>query len=105
MAEYVEREALIAWLKRIQLKDLSDGRGLCRVIFEEDFKHAIRTLPDGAIADVSPVVRCKDCGNFRKNVHGVCWCDKYGGAITPEDYCSRAVTDKPSRVKILWEAD
>ena len=36
---------------------------------------------------------------------GVCWCDEYGGAITPEDYCSRAVTDKPSRVKIPWEAD
>lgn len=105
MAEYVEREALIAWLKRIQLKDLSDGRGLCRVIFEEDFKHAIRTLPDGAIADVAPVVRCRDCANFRQNVRGGCWCDEYGGVITPEDYCSRAVTDKPSRVKIPWEAD
>lgn len=54
--------------------------------------------------DFANAVRCKDCGNFRQNVHGVCWCDEYGGAITPEDYCSRAVTDKPSRVKIPWEA-
>lgn len=84
MAEYVEREALIAWLKRIQLKDLSDGRGLCRVIFEEEFKHAIRTLPDGAIADVAPVRHghwieggdcqiCSECGE----VH--CW-DEYRAA-------------------------
>lgn len=70
MAEYVEREALIAWLKRIQLKDLSDGRGLCRVIFEEDFKHAIRTLPDGAIADVAPVIWCEDCQYWQDNNGG-----------------------------------
>ena len=32
MAKYIDREALIEWLKRIPLKDLSDGLGLCRVI-------------------------------------------------------------------------
>lgn len=42
---------------------------------------------------VAPVVRCKDCANFRQNAHGVCWCEEYGGAITPEDYCSRAKMD------------
>ena len=31
MAKYVEREALIEWLKRIPLIDLSDGHGLCRL--------------------------------------------------------------------------
>ena len=24
---------------------------------------------------------------------GVCYCNEYGGAITPEDYCSRAVRE------------
>jgi hypothetical protein len=43
-------------MKRIPLKDLSDGLGLCRVIMEEDFKRAIRTIPDGTIIDVAPVV-------------------------------------------------
>ena len=38
MAEYIDRGALIEWLKRIRLIDLSDGRGLCRVIMEDDFK-------------------------------------------------------------------
>ena len=39
MAKYIDREALVEWLKRIPLKDLSDGLGLCRVIFEDDFNY------------------------------------------------------------------
>ena len=56
MAKYINREELVEWLKRIPLKDLSAGLGLCRVIMEEDFKRAIRTIPDGTIIDVAPVV-------------------------------------------------
>lgn len=56
MAEYIEREELVEWIKRIPLKDLSDGLGLCRVIMEEDFKRAIRTIPAGTLIDVAPVV-------------------------------------------------
>ena len=52
MSEYIEREALIEWLKRIPLIDLSDGRGLCRVIMEDDFKKAIKKMPKSIIADV-----------------------------------------------------
>ena len=54
MAKYIERDALIEWLKRIPLIDLSDGRGLCRVIMEDDFKKAIKKMPKGIIADVVP---------------------------------------------------
>ena len=56
MAKYINREELVDWLKRIPLKDLSDGLGLCRIIMEEDFKRAIRTMPEGAIVDIEPVV-------------------------------------------------
>lgn len=56
MAKYINREELVEWLKRIPLKDLSGGLGLCRVIMEEDFKRAIRTIPAGTIIDVAPVV-------------------------------------------------
>ena len=56
MANYIDRGALIEWLKRIRLIDLSDGRGLCRVIMEDDFKKAIKKMPKGIIADVAPVV-------------------------------------------------
>ncbi len=55
MAEYIDREALIEWLKRIPLIDLSDGRGLCRVIMEDDFKKAIKKMPKGIVEDVAPV--------------------------------------------------
>lgn len=56
MAKYINREELVEWLKRIPLKDLSDGRGLCRIIMEKDFKRAIRTIPDGTTIDVAPSV-------------------------------------------------
>ena len=49
MATYIEREAFIEWLKRVPLKDLSDGLGLCRVIMEEDFAKAIKNMPKGII--------------------------------------------------------
>ena len=55
MDEYIDRGALIEWLKRIRLIDLSDGRGICRVIMEDDFKKAIKKMPKGIIADVAPV--------------------------------------------------
>ena len=55
VAKYINREELVEWLKGIPLKDLSDGLGLCRVIMEDDFKRAIRTIPDGAIIDVAPI--------------------------------------------------
>lgn len=55
MAKYIDREALIEWLKRIPLIDLSDGRGLCRVIMEDDFKKAIKKMPKGIIVDAVPV--------------------------------------------------
>ena len=56
MAKYIDREALIEWLKRIPLKDLSDGLGLCRVIMEDDFKKAIKKMPKGIIVDVAPTM-------------------------------------------------
>ena len=49
MAKYIDRDALVDWLKRIPLKDLSDGLGLCRVIMEDDFKRAIKEMPEGII--------------------------------------------------------
>ena len=55
VAKYIDREALIEWLKRIPLIDLSDGRGLCRVIMEDAFKKAIKKMPKGIIVDVAPV--------------------------------------------------
>lgn len=68
MTKYIDREALVDWLKHIPLKDLSDGQGLCRVIMEDDFKAAISSLPESAVADMVPVVRCKDCRYSRPRI-------------------------------------
>ena len=67
MAEYIDRGALIEWLKRMRLIALSDGRGLCRVIMEDDFKKAIKKMPKDIIADVSPVRHAKWSVNVGMN--------------------------------------
>ena len=87
---YIDREGLIAWLKHIPLIDLSDGRRLCRVIFEDDFKKAIKNMPKDIIVDVSPVqhghwVSLTNCSNA-----GV-YCSACHKKVYKEDYawCNR----------------
>lgn len=103
MAEYIEREELVRQI----ICNMAEFIGAPDDVLKHDEQcnYAIFCVESAPAADVAPVVRCRDCANFRQNVRGGCWCDEYGGVITPEDYCSRAVTDKPSRVKIPWEAD
>ena len=36
MAKYIDREALVEWLKRITIKYLYDGRGLCRRMYDDE---------------------------------------------------------------------
>lgn len=74
---------------------LIDADALKKYLLEHGFypaflKAAIEKL---TIVDAEPVIRCKNCTNFRQNAHNVCWCNEYGGAITPNGYCSRAKTD------------
>ena len=64
MAKYIDRDALVEWLKRIPLKDLSDGLGLCRVIMEDDFKKAIKKMPKGIIVDAVPVSELKELRDY-----------------------------------------
>ena len=104
MAEYIEKEAAMLTPvlpkehRRYQTSNLDD-------VYEQGWVDALDNLKNAPAYDVAPVVRCRDCANFRQNAHGVCWCDKYGGSITPNDYCSRAETDKQTRESIPWEAD
>lgn len=102
MAKYIDLEALVNWLKHIPLKDLSDGQGLCRVIMEDDFKAAISSLPESAVADMVPVVRCKDCRYSRPRIavekkvlrENVVICTAISGEyITKweDDFCSEGV--------------
>ena len=107
MAKYIDLEALVNWLKHIPLKDLSDGQGLCRVIMEDDLKAAISSLPESAVADMVPVVRCKDCRYSRPRIaaekevlrENVVICTAISGEyITKweDDFCSEGVRKEAS---------
>lgn len=43
---YIDVDGLRDWMATIPVKDLSDGKGLCRVILADDFKKAINKLPE-----------------------------------------------------------
>lgn len=84
MAEYIDREALIEWLKRIPLKDLSDGLGLCRVIREDDFKKAIKQMPKGIIVDVALVRH----GRWKRYCKNLGECSECGEVVSVRNnYC------------------
>lgn len=85
---YISRDMAIARLTKVEVTE--------KLATMADAKLAIADMP---AADVAPVVRCRNCANFRQNAHGVCYCNEYGGAITPEDYCSRAVRENESPAK------
>lgn len=84
----VSADGLREWLKKIPLHDLSDGRGLCRIIFAEDFERAMASFPGDAIQ----IVRCKDCkyGDYDSKPDGamVCLRTNDGFWRKETDFCS-----------------
>lgn len=84
----VSADGLREWLKKIPLHDLSDGRGLCRIIFAEDFEKAMASFPGDAIQ----IVRCKDCkyGDYDSKPDGamVCLRTNDGFWRKETDFCS-----------------
>ena len=99
MANYIDREALIEWLKRIPLKDLTDGLGLCRIIMEDDFKKAIKNMPKGIIVDAVEVVRCKDCIYSYEEFGFIhCTFGPYGDCKVPSQfYCAEGKRKRDAR--------
>lgn len=55
----IDADGLREWLRKIPIHDLSDGKGLCRVIFAEDFERSMQTFDGNTIE----IVRCQDCIN------------------------------------------
>lgn len=80
MPEYIEREALIAWIEK--QKRLSKPL-------------VIMAVQETPAADVEPVVRCKDCKHIRPEVDAYtgeavgCWCGLLDlGSIEENHFCS-----------------
>lgn len=84
MAEYIEREAAIDAIMKVYVR--TAGYKARERVFEA--KEAVHRLP---VADVAPVVRCKDCKYWQDNndnyPHEEC---RWGHGETPDanDFCS-----------------
>ena len=87
MAEYIEREAAIDAIMKVYVR--TAGYKARERVFEA--KEAVHRLP---VADVAPVVRCKDCKYWQDNndnyPHEEC---RWGHGETPDanDFCSYGV--------------
>lgn len=79
MAEYIDREALIAEYDRVHKGPAGGARKL---------------MVDAPAADVVEVVRCKECKHFVANGIGT-WCKKQSSIHIarrlPDDFCSCGV--------------
>ncbi len=73
--ECIDKDKLLDGIECIDISDFTDVDG----IFAE------------VEADVSEIVRCKDCKNYElmksNNYH---FCNEFGGRVTENDFCSRA---------------
>lgn len=86
---YIEREAYSKALKDL----ISDSDG--RTNYEKGYIAGLATA-NGILldenqtptADVVEVVHCKNCKCFEKFQAGH-YCNRFGGIVTKEDYCSR----------------
>lgn len=88
MDDFTSRQAVFEWARSIPVHDLSDGRGLCRVIFAEDFLKALKSLPSAqperkkgkwiikaintfelayGSTGYEPVYECSECGGIEES--------------------------------------
>lgn len=81
MAEYIDRDRAVAFVEAMPSK--------------ADALNVLRKLK---AADVVPVVRCRDCQNWRNNItcgavilSGKLWnyCHKHNEMMAEDDFCSR----------------
>lgn len=84
MAEYIDREALVAKFDRMGLGEHS--------FVEKVFSDGVRTIiAEMPAADVVPVVRCRECEyakNAKVNKKGFRFCPASHMEIVDDDYCS-----------------
>ena len=86
MPEYIERDALLSELQEEIEFETSMYTEEQNKYFNMGLKCAIRDVKSQPAADVTEVVRCKDCAIPHNRFTG---CPKLNGLIPPEDhFCS-----------------
>lgn len=83
MAEYIEREAFVKYIRSREGNFIDDmGKG-----WSNGMDAAASMCEKFPAADVAPVVRCKECKHYQKDMlFGNAYCD--GRQIKPDDFCS-----------------
>ena len=77
MSKYIDREDLLNNLKQFAPEYLKP--------------FIVRLIEKQPSADVVELVTCKDCKRYeRSTVHNKHFCNKYGGYVVENDFCSRA---------------
>ena len=82
MAEYIEREAAIAWFAEYEENDPHEYISP---------RHIMEDLSKIPAADVVEVVRCKDCKRWWRHTWGsgdFGRCKRYGSTMRFDDFCS-----------------
>lgn len=98
MAEYIKRSAVFEQFDNADTDvcETDDFGGVDYGFGMKNIKELINAIP---VADVAPVVRCKDCKHYRNHPNGLCYlhtepkenaCGHSGNAVCvePEDFCS-----------------
>ena len=85
MDEYIERNALIRQI----ICDMAEFVGTPNEVLKHDERcnYAIFYLKNASIADVVPVVRCRDCKYYKPQKKSAHWENR-------ANYCNRVVTIK-----------
>lgn len=87
MAEYIEREAIIAAIVESK-NDNPHTNGTMRVMHDHEHMRLLRITAMQPAADVAPVVRCKDCENAQNECDGMIICRVYKHIMWLHDFCS-----------------
>ena len=88
MADYIDRQALVEKLATLATRYSALGR----VKVAQDYYWAITVLEGEPTADVAPVVHCKDCQSWKRNVgitdsqNGHCF--EHDIDTNGQDFCS-----------------
>ena len=98
MAEYIKRDAAIAIIEEKQKELCPVGRYGRGYVYGSDrekydaWDEIIDALENIPVANVAPVVRCKDCKHLvavNVNGKGIPTCRMSGMEVAPAEFCSR----------------
>lgn len=82
MSRYIDVDKLLDGIECIDISDCTD--------IDDIFIEIEKEIDEYPTADVTEVVRCKDCKCYElmrsNNKH---FCNEFGGYVTENDFCSR----------------